>query len=467
MNLDVAIVGNGAIGTLTAIKLKLDFPSWKIALIGNTNRHNSASTAAGAMVAVFGEIECATSTSQSHVQERFFQIGLESSEKWRKFLLDSKGEHTISAQNTLLFLKKTASNFEQKNFESATSVAMSHDRGSFLSTNIPASKVGFKKAELAELFEIQNEFALCTFALFKHLDDLRLNLGIEDIPFDVSRIDLDSQTVFFKSIQPGMVIPPISAKRIVLAAGAMTESLIPQSGILQMFQGVGGAFLIDHSPLMESLQDTVVRSVNRGGAQCGIHTVPRTDGKIYLGAGNFVTRPGNQSHRLDTLNYLLSTFESDLASREAIYQFSGNLVLGMRPRSLDGLPMIGPLTINENIFVATACNRLGLTWSSLISESISSYFRNSNFPDLFSGWSPDRDPISYGDLDAAIQYFSESRVGNAVEHGLIDPSRESQSLKMNEFEKVGLRLLKEVNDSLGITTDVIIHPDNWGAVLSS
>ena len=38
---------------------------------------------------------------------------------------------------------------------------------------------------------------------------------------------------------------------------------------------------------------------------------------------------------------------------------------------------------------------------------------------------------------------------------------------MTEFEKVGLRLLKEVNHSLGITTDVIIHPDNWGAVLSS
>ena len=54
---DLAIVGNGMVGVLTAFLLKNKFPKKKICLIGNKYFTHSASHAAGAMHAVFFEID--------------------------------------------------------------------------------------------------------------------------------------------------------------------------------------------------------------------------------------------------------------------------------------------------------------------------------------------------------------------------------------------------------------------------
>ena len=86
-----------------------------------------------------------------------------------------------------------------------------------------------------------------------------------------------------------------------------------------MLQGVGTAITINRSTEVEGFANHVIRTVNRGGAQCGIHVVPRSDGVIYLGAGNYVSRPGPAPHRLDTITYLLATLEKDLSSRLDAY----------------------------------------------------------------------------------------------------------------------------------------------------
>ena len=54
---DIAVAGNGMIGVLTSFLLKEKYPQKKICLIGNKYFKGSASTAAGAMHAVFCEIE--------------------------------------------------------------------------------------------------------------------------------------------------------------------------------------------------------------------------------------------------------------------------------------------------------------------------------------------------------------------------------------------------------------------------
>ncbi|MEO0016346.1 MAG: hypothetical protein RL589_827, partial [Actinomycetota bacterium] len=53
----ISIVGNGSIGTLTAINLAKEFPKAEITLIGDFDRNWSASTAAGAMANVYAEME--------------------------------------------------------------------------------------------------------------------------------------------------------------------------------------------------------------------------------------------------------------------------------------------------------------------------------------------------------------------------------------------------------------------------
>ena len=69
-----------------------------------------------------------------------------------------------------------------------------------------------------------------------------------------------------------------------------------------MLQGVGSAIIL-HEPkkLPKSFNRYVIRTVNRGGAQCGLHTVPRSNDTLYLGAGNYISPPGEKTHRLETI----------------------------------------------------------------------------------------------------------------------------------------------------------------------
>ena len=47
MHFDFLVLGNGAIGSLSALELKLAFPSKSVGLVGPANRLNGASVAAG------------------------------------------------------------------------------------------------------------------------------------------------------------------------------------------------------------------------------------------------------------------------------------------------------------------------------------------------------------------------------------------------------------------------------------
>ena len=84
MTYDLVVIGNGIIGALCALNIKLNSPKLKIALIGKANRPFSASTGAGAMANVYAEIEKGPLKDQN--EARYLQIGLSAREKWLKIL---------------------------------------------------------------------------------------------------------------------------------------------------------------------------------------------------------------------------------------------------------------------------------------------------------------------------------------------------------------------------------------------
>lgn len=57
MTNNLVIIGNGILGTLSAIEIKRKYPKLKVQIIGNKKRPYSASTGAGAMANVYAEIE--------------------------------------------------------------------------------------------------------------------------------------------------------------------------------------------------------------------------------------------------------------------------------------------------------------------------------------------------------------------------------------------------------------------------
>jgi translation elongation factor EF-1beta len=210
----------------------------------------------------------------------------------------------------------------------------------------------------------------------------------------------------------------------------------------------------------------VIRTVNRGGAQCGFHFVPRLNG-YYLGAGNYIKAEGITSHRLETLRYLIDTFETELGGSEITYQLEGDIIKGHRPRALDGFPLIGPLSVHRDFFVASGTNRAGLTWAPAIAEQIISWVKNEPQeildPEQYELIQPERKPISFGTAAQAIEYYVESRIGAAIEHAKIENlpgSIDGETTRLNEYAV-------ELLSSIGTLSDPssVPHPDHWAAIL--
>jgi hypothetical protein len=69
---DFTVVGNGAIGTFAAIKLKQNFPEMSVAHIGIANHADPASVAVGAMNAVYAALEeCSPEQAVTQVTYNF------------------------------------------------------------------------------------------------------------------------------------------------------------------------------------------------------------------------------------------------------------------------------------------------------------------------------------------------------------------------------------------------------------
>ena len=353
---DYVIIGNGSIGTLSAIELKKKNPEAKIALLGNKNRSDSASVAAGAMANVYAEIE--KGPDNDPIEKKYLEIGVKSRKLWLTFFKENLFKNVITTKDTILFLKKNASTFEQQNFKNVLKTGKKDKTIKILKTNQIENYFKNSSIKINKAIKIINEFSICTVSLFNKLDQILIKHNISLINFDVNKIKTHKKSIEIDLTNGGKIF----SKKIIVSAGSNSEKIFPKKlNILPMLQGVGTAIIINNLKDLPILfRKYVVRTVNRGGAQCGLHTVPRSDGTLYLGAGNYISNPEKSFHRLETIKYLYNLFENELVGKDIAYSLTGDLTIGYRPRSMDGYPMIGPHSKDKRIFFATATNRVGL-----------------------------------------------------------------------------------------------------------
>ncbi len=461
----ICIVGNGSIGSYTALSLANNFPNANITLVGPSERKWAASTAAGAMANVYAEME--KSTGLVHETNlKYLEMGKYGSREWRKFLEASNGVNVITSEDTYVYLKKSHSEFEAKNYHAVTEAANQDAVLRKLDSNeIRRDFPSFASTTVLDAIRINGEFTFSVLNLFNHFEKLLQSSQINLISKNVEFIDLNKKTIILNSCEKS----EIEYDLLVVCAGARSSTILEPNLMMPVFQGVGVAILLDGVKDLEmnKLRKGVFRSVNRGGAQCGIHLVPREDGKFYLGAGNYVSRVEDPRIRLDTVRYLLETLSKDLIGRNSGYELSGEFKLGLRPRALDGFPLIGPLADYPSVFVATGTNRAGLTWAPFIADEIAKWVGGKDLNPILDSWLPDRKPILFGTADEGINYFTESRISNALEHDLISKIDSEIVLKRSEFNKVAKQLCSEVNSKLSLPNDVSVNPDNWSAIMSS
>ena len=462
MSFDYLVLGNGAIGMFAAIRLKEEFPSARVGIIGNPARRNSASVAAGAMCNVYGEIENAASTNMKALQEISLAFGVAGRSGWIDFLnTHNLRQKLVSADKTLIFLKDNASAFESGNFARAKEASL--EAGIYQEVETTKLESLFAQAESVprEAFLIDGEFALDSKELFLTFSALCETLGIQVLGAEIENIEIGKRVVKTN-------IGIFSAEKIIVALGAETQKIIGLDSIQSVLRGVGTAFQISNRVIDASFasERMVIRTVNRGGAQCGFHFVPRKNG-YYLGAGNYIKADGESSHRLETLRYLINTFESELGGSEITYLLEGDIIKGHRPRALDGFPLIGSLISDGSIFVASGTNRAGLTWAPAIARQVISWAKGENqdviSPEQAKLISPERRPINFGSELEAIDYYVESRIGAAIEHGKLENRSEFIDIERSRLREYANELLQKVQTLTGL--DMVPHPDHWAAIL--
>jgi len=444
----IAIVGNGIIGTLLAYSLR---DGKNICIIGPSKRSGSASAAAGAMLNVFGEVDYDKSTD--NYLEQKIKIGVKSLKLWKKFKIKIKNKNNIfCADNTIIFKSKNSTYLEKKCYAAIAKYAKLYK---VYSNNHPKLKqlkknINFKKIKT---FLIKGEGAVNSKKLFNFLDNEILH-KIKIYNTTATYIK-KSKNIFSIKLNNNQ---NIKAEKIILCAGSFSKNILKGSGlnILDLYYGVGSAFeLKDPNKILHNKipTRTVLRSPNRGST-CGIHIVPRSENNYYLGAGSYIAHKPNYNHRSGTLNYLLSCAEKEIFGN--FTKVDCKPLIGFRPFSFDGKPMIGP--ISKDVFVATGTKRDGLTLSPAIVEYIKNWLKNNNFVDKdFEKWLPNRDPISFGDQSFSTEVYVNNKIAGLLEHN--DIKKQDLTRVKKELRRESLKFHKKIIKLKKLKNNFGVHPE--------
>ena len=453
MNFEVAVIGNGILGSLLSYHLS----KYKInsCLIGSVNRPGSASTAAGAMINVFGEVDFWEKGTD--YQDQKIKLGIESTKKWKEISDNYFNKEIMTADDTVIYLSKNSTNLEKNCFKLIKQIT-SDNLGSNLNIR-QTKKIEFlKKTKVnnfaKEFFIIKNEGALDTKILFQHLDEALFKSKYIKIHNDIA-LNISKHSQNFKiNTKSGS----ISAKKIIVCNGAFLNNL--NLNLLPMFFGVGSALEFNNQNCFNFLpKRTVIRTPNRGST-CGIHIVPRSKNNFYVGAGSYLSKKPVHGHRVGTIDYLFNCLQNEFTGK--LPHSPVNFVQGFRPISMDGKPLIGKLQNDENIFIASGTKRDGLTYAPILAEHILDCFIfNKNkrpFAHLFENWEPFRKPISYLKRNTAIKAYVDNKIAGLLEHGSVkNRSHEKKILK--DLNEEAEKFHDKIQKKLKLDSDFGIHPE--------
>ena len=462
-NFDISFIGNGIISYISAVKLKKKFPRLKVSIVGPSSRKYSASIAAGAMHAAFCEVE---STFYSHHRERqYFQAALESRPLWHQFLEELNLTEAVTSNSTIMYKRNKGTIFEKSNFDLACDLAKEYDVLREVSKKeIDIIFQGSLKNHDISAMRFEGEFSIDTEFLFSKLDEIVLKLGINVIDQKVLRVIKEDKKncLTLETINNNF----IKSEKVVIAAGSQSSNLLDKKyGVVPIFNAVGTAMVLNNYPEGYLNLNEVIRTPNRGGAQCGIHIVPRLKNRFYLGASNYISVE-EPAHRLESIRYLIDLCEIELYGRRNIYKSKADLFIGSRAKSIDGYPLLGSLKNLSGVFIASGNYRVGLTLAPLIANEIISWHEKNKVSEKFFKWAPDRKLNSYISMKAAQDYYVESRLSNLFEHGLLDShdSRDINSKKV-ELKNLSKTLNEKLVKKYNLDNDFIFDPDMYSVLL--
>ena len=446
---DIAIAGNGMVGVLTAFLLKNKYPKKKICLIGNKYFKYSASNAAGAMHAVFCEIE--KNFYESKLEQSNFEIGLKSRELWKQIFKKYNLNDSITSKDTLFYIKNKCSDFEKNNFETACDVANRYKVLKKISKNdLEKNFTGQLNRNKLKCFQIKNEFSFNPINLITKLLNLSKKNKMDIINEDINNVEYKGKKYLINN--------KYLADRLIVTGGYNSAEIVKNLfKAVPVVKGVGTAFILKNDYFKNS--NSVIRTSNRGGQQCGLHLVPynQKKGEVYIGAGNYISPDNEPWARTETIKYLVRLLEDEMIPKSVIYYSTIKPLLGYRPRSVDNNPSIGP--VSDTLFYVSGTNRVGLSWAPFVTHEIINWLENKKNDLLLDQYRPNRDLKSWGKIEDACKYYASSRVSNLIEHDLIKQKNLELKKKFNELYKFAKDKNTHFNKKFNFNKNFAIDPD--------
>lgn len=389
---DVVVVGNGALGS--SVALTLARRGQKVALLGQPHRPYAASTAAGAMLGCFGEVT--TTLVASDEGRSKLELDIAATALWPEWsaelAAETDGVDVRTANGTVVMLNTIGvPGIDDANFEAIRAEMRRYDA--------PFEDVDPADVEWLDphpssrplrAFFIPGEHAVDSHALLLQLQNAFLKAGGTVIPEFASRVEYASGKVEGVVLESGT---RLSAPDVVLAAGAKSQDLldtVPDVAprVPRLVSGYGVSVLVKTED--GTSPDSVIRTPNRAFA-CGLHVVPRSQGKVYVGATNIISPDPVDTPVMRDVLFLLDCVNKQV--RRNLWD-SGidKIQVGNRPVALDGFPLLGEAEL-DGLWMMTGTYRDGLHLSPLLAGEMTARILGEKPAHDLDVFQPVRSPI--------------------------------------------------------------------------
>ncbi|AXG79240.1 NAD(P)/FAD-dependent oxidoreductase [Streptomyces paludis] len=367
---DVLVVGAGIIGATTALALA-DHGRTVLCVGEPAAVLGTASSAAGAMLGVLGEVTADQDTVTDSLDEAELHLRHDSSAAWPALterIAELTGAQPQIHRGTAV-IATTAKASDRTNLAAIRSAAERLDLPchSIAPADVPylAPAPGH---ETTDALWLPHEGHVDTSTLLPAVHRaLAAHPRIHLLTSRVREISHNGRHTTGAQLSDGT---RVRSEHIVLAAGVATQELLdglgPITGVVPRLLPGKGTSLVFREP-GHPLENIVIRTPNRDFA-CGTHLIGRADGHLYLGATNRIAdTPGATD--LPTGGELLglldgAVHEINTALRTSAVTESRH---GMRPLATDGRPLIGATAL-PGLYLATGTYRNGILLAPAIAE---------------------------------------------------------------------------------------------------
>lgn len=418
---DLAIVGNGAIACALALRFTERHKDATVAIVGPAARPGCASLAAGAMLNVFAELEAgALDTPTARAK---FDAAVAASKMWEGHLgllnkrLSSVAPVTIQ-QGTYVVQNAATDRLDDLNYDAIRTYATEY--GERFKDIDPGEIEGIKPTAQCRPLRamlLEDEGAVSSAHLHRAYDEAfsrTENITVIDAP--VVSISAGDRIRILKT-KSGQTI---TARNVVVAAGTKTQDFVDQLGLTakipRLVLGVGVSLVLKAANA-NALPKRVFRTPNRGLA-CGVYVVPYPDNHCYVGATNYICPWEVPLPRIQAVHYLLQ------AAMEQVNTdfYKGEIaktIVGNRPTTLDTYPLFGQ-TSAEGVWIASGTKRDGFHMSPKIADELITAIETGRQP--FDGkFVPERSLILEVPKEKAIARAVAHILSTGYQHGFRMP----------------------------------------------